>query len=119
MRYLLPAMLNTARPSLRMLALLTVRFTSAGVAQSAPLPCRYQAINGSRASACAGLRLMKALSVLSSMILTHSIVPPWDQVLFCGLGLFRVRKRPCVGSVHFRDFSFAGIRRRTPAPPPF
>jgi hypothetical protein len=40
-------------------------FTSAGVAQSAPLTCRYQAINGSRASACAGLRLMKALSVLS------------------------------------------------------
>jgi hypothetical protein len=54
-----------------MLALPMARFTSAGVAQSAPLICRYQAINGSRASACAGLRPMKALSVLSAMILTE------------------------------------------------
>jgi hypothetical protein len=67
---LMPAMLKTARPSLRMLALRMARFTSAGVAQSAPLTCRYQAITGSRASAYIGLRLMKALSVLSAMILT-------------------------------------------------
>jgi hypothetical protein len=32
--YWLPAMLNTARPSLRMLALPMARFTSAGVAQA-------------------------------------------------------------------------------------
>src|SRR6202161_2769824 len=75
MRYLLPAMLNTARPSLRMLALRMARLTSAGVAQSAPLTCRYHAINGSRASACAGLLPMKALSVLSAMILTPIILP--------------------------------------------
>src|SRR6478672_10118585 len=73
MRYLLPAMLNTARPSLRMLALPMARFTSAGVAQSATLTCRYQAINGSRASAYAGLRLTKTLSVPSAMILTNEL----------------------------------------------
>jgi hypothetical protein len=34
---LVPAMLKTARPSLRMLTLRIARFTSAGVTQSAPL----------------------------------------------------------------------------------
>ena len=61
------------------------RFTSAGVAQSAPLTCRYQAITGSRASAYAELRLMKALSVLSAITLTMrkpSTVPDWDQKFF-------------------------------------
>ena len=37
--------------------------------QSAALTCRYQAINGSRASAQAGFRLRNAFSV----------VPQWDQ----------------------------------------
>ena len=41
MRYLLPAMLNTARPSLRMLALRMSRLISAGLPQSAALTCRY------------------------------------------------------------------------------
>jgi toxin ParE1/3/4 len=45
--------------------------------------------------------------------------PAWDQESFCGLHVFRIRNRPCVGSVHFFDFSFSGFRSRTPGPPPF
>ena len=44
MRYLFPAMLNTALPSFRMLTLRTSRLTSAGLAQSAALTCLYQLI---------------------------------------------------------------------------
>src|SRR5450759_2396947 len=86
-----------------MLALPMARLTSAGVAQSAPLTCRYQAINGSRASACAGLRLMKALSVLSAMILT----PITLLQSHIGTKTIFARwagNRLCVAPAHFRDF---------------
>src|ERR1700736_4653529 len=82
MRYLLPAILKTTRPSLRILALRISRFTSAGFVQSACLTCRNQAITGSLASATPSPRLRKALIVLSAITLTTPvliIVPHWDQ----------------------------------------
>src|SRR5262249_16732626 len=54
-RYLLPAMLNTTRPSRRMPALRKARFTSAGLVHLALRATRYHAISGSKASRCRGL----------------------------------------------------------------
>src|SRR5207237_9634856 len=62
-RYLLPAMLNTMRPSLRILALPMSRLIAAGDDQSALSTCRYQAKTGSRASSYSGWLSTKRLIV--------------------------------------------------------
>ena len=114
MRYLLPAMLNTARPSLRILALPMARFTSAGVAQSAALTCRYQAINGSRASACAGASANESLERTERndphRITYHSpILGP--RGIFCALVVFQTRN-PAPRRIRlFPRFFFCGLSR--------
>src|SRR5450759_967687 len=76
-------MLNTARPSLRMLALRKSAFTPAGDDQSAATACRYHANAGSRAPACAEPCCQNAFNVDRAMTRMAQYSPELGLMPIC------------------------------------